>query len=145
MTFRTVSWVTISSMDRAVVGAIRNRPLTLHCFSSAGPTARITSLHLIMAPTASNKWGRTPLWSGRMEGICFSLPWISRTLPKSQVPTCERVHLRESCAARVRSEEHTSELQSPVHLVCRLLLEKKNTHRKSAFPEYTLTNQKIHK
>src|SRR5690348_18181040 len=27
--------------------------------------------------------------------------------------------------ARVRSEEHTSELQSPVHLVCRLLLEKK--------------------
>src|SRR5690348_17959838 len=29
-----------------------------------------------------------------------------------------------------RSEEHTSELQSPVHLVCRLLLEKKkNTTR----------------
>src|SRR5690348_18016937 len=29
-------------------------------------------------------------------------------------------------ARRGRSEEHTSELQSPVHLVCRLLLEKKN-------------------
>src|ERR1022692_3920242 len=28
-----------------------------------------------------------------------------------------------------RSEEHTSELQSPCNLVCRLLLEKKNTHR----------------
>src|SRR5690348_17628989 len=28
--------------------------------------------------------------------------------------------------ACTRSEEHTSELQSPVHLVCRLLLEKKN-------------------
>src|SRR5258708_24773915 len=27
---------------------------------------------------------------------------------------------------RMRSEEHTSELQSPDHLVCRLLLEKKN-------------------
>src|SRR5947208_8984260 len=27
----------------------------------------------------------------------------------------------------LRSEEHTSELQSPDHLVCRLLLEKKNT------------------
>src|SRR5690348_18014408 len=27
-----------------------------------------------------------------------------------------------------RSEEHTSELQSPVHLVCRLLLEKKSRH-----------------
>src|SRR5690348_18051557 len=29
--------------------------------------------------------------------------------------------------ARMRSEEHTSELQSPVQLVCRLLLEKKKT------------------
>src|SRR5690348_17455664 len=31
-----------------------------------------------------------------------------------------------------RSEEHTSELQSPVHLVCRLLLEKKKTERQSS-------------
>src|SRR5690348_17607523 len=30
-----------------------------------------------------------------------------------------------------RSEEHTSELQSPVHLVCRLLLEKKKKHKKT--------------
>src|SRR5438876_5822601 len=30
----------------------------------------------------------------------------------------------------LRSEEHTSELQSPVHLVCRLLLEKKKKHQK---------------
>src|SRR5690348_17663186 len=29
---------------------------------------------------------------------------------------------------RARSEEHTSELQSPVHLVCRLLLEKKKNN-----------------
>src|SRR5438552_7472270 len=34
-----------------------------------------------------------------------------------------------SGARRVRSEEHTSELQSPDHLVCRLLLEKKNTRK----------------
>src|SRR5207244_12326998 len=31
----------------------------------------------------------------------------------------------------VRSEEHTSELQSPDHLVCRLLLEKKNKKHKT--------------
>src|SRR4051794_16212724 len=30
----------------------------------------------------------------------------------------------------LRSEEHTSELQSPVHLVCRLLLEKKKKKKK---------------
>src|SRR2546427_7579923 len=32
--------------------------------------------------------------------------------------------------ARVRSEEHTSELQSQSNLVCRLLLEKKKTKRR---------------
>src|SRR5437764_8758191 len=40
-----------------------------------------------------------------------------------------RLHLAEVLAvraARQRSEEHTSELQSPMYLVCRLLLDKKN-------------------
>src|SRR4051794_41236685 len=32
---------------------------------------------------------------------------------------------RQPAVDTTRSEEHTSELQSPVHLVCRLLLEKK--------------------
>src|SRR5438876_9280103 len=35
------------------------------------------------------------------------------------------------CSIMDRSEEHTSELQSPVHLVCRLLLEKKNNDREA--------------
>src|SRR5687768_18277137 len=34
-----------------------------------------------------------------------------------------------------RSEEHTSELQSRLHLVCRLLLEKKNTARQLRSPD----------
>src|SRR2546422_7886289 len=34
-------------------------------------------------------------------------------------------HLRQLRAHALRSEEHTSELQSRLHLVCRLLLEKK--------------------
>src|SRR5260370_9869750 len=33
-----------------------------------------------------------------------------------------------------RSEEHTSELQSHLNLVCRLLLEKKKTHRAASLP-----------
>src|SRR5256885_9842274 len=40
-------------------------------------------------------------------------------------------------ALRIRSEEHTSELQSPCNLVCRLLLEKKNN---STSPIYLLTD-----
>src|SRR6266487_5640107 len=35
---------------------------------------------------------------------------------------------RQPAGAPGRSEEHTSELQSPVHLVCRLLLEKKKNN-----------------
>src|SRR2546422_8548305 len=36
----------------------------------------------------------------------------------------------EAFVSLVRSEEHTSELQSRLHLVCRLLLEKKKKYRK---------------
>src|SRR2546422_7554708 len=36
--------------------------------------------------------------------------------------------VRSLAASRPRSEEHTSELQSRLHLVCRLLLEKKKKH-----------------
>src|SRR5438876_5236559 len=41
-----------------------------------------------------------------------------------------RLFYRTASASRNRwrSEEHTSELQSPVHLVCRLLLEKKKKY-----------------
>src|SRR5690348_17422323 len=42
-------------------------------------------------------------------------------------------HQCEAWNAR-RSEEHTSELQSPVHLVCRLLLEKKKEFTGSNSP-----------
>src|SRR5437762_9319733 len=38
---------------------------------------------------------------------------------------------RASWQRAPRSEEHTSELQSPMYLVCRLLLEKKKKERKS--------------
>src|SRR5690348_17683010 len=44
-------------------------------------------------------------------------------------------------SAQDRSEEQTSELQSPVHLVCRLLLEKK---KYATYPDlYFTTNQYI--
>src|SRR3712207_8795490 len=41
---------------------------------------------------------------------------------------------RQAGHALVRSEEHTSELQSRQYLVCRLLLEKKNLHTTDAAP-----------
>src|SRR5207247_3195193 len=44
----------------------------------------------------------------------------TRGYSRDHRPDCKQV-----CIALVRSEEHTSELQSRVDLVCRLLLEKK--------------------
>src|SRR2546430_11866872 len=41
---------------------------------------------------------------------------------------------------RTRSEEHTSELQSQSNLVCRLLLEKKKTHRVDGRPVAPLSD-----
>src|SRR5690348_751015 len=56
---------------------------------------------------------------------------LDQSRPLHTVPDVERtgyhphVDARRRASHLVRSEEHTSELQSPVHLVCRLLLEKK--------------------
>src|SRR2546426_9376765 len=41
--------------------------------------------------------------------------------------TVLRFQMRAAFSPKTRSEEHTSELQSPCNLVCRLLLEKKKT------------------
>src|SRR5205807_8085890 len=50
--------------------------------------------------------------------------WRDRALGHRDHPRILRVHAH--AAGTDRSEEHTSELQSPCNLVCRLLLEKKN-------------------
>src|SRR2546429_2414309 len=66
--------------------------------------------------------------------VCSSdLTTIGRSLsarqrPKAKLPTCIstlNIGSRIWQEFLVRSEEHTSELQSRLHLVCRLLLEKK--------------------
>src|SRR2546422_2032595 len=49
------------------------------------------------------------------------------------------IHIRKhEPNALLRSEEHTSELQSRLHLVCRLLLEKKNLNEPSRYTRVTL-------
>src|SRR5205807_2939891 len=46
---------------------------------------------------------------------------------------------RQQARRLVRSEEHTSELQSPCNLVCRLLLEKKKQQKQHQVPSCTET------
>src|SRR5437763_6868400 len=64
-----------------------------------------------------------------------ALPISPRPTSRARVATAPPV--RKSSSAfpakmplRSRSEEHTSELQSPMYLVCRLLLEKKKKKKK---------------
>src|SRR5256885_4724315 len=45
------------------------------------------------------------------------------------------IHSRQAYGAPSRSEEHTSELQSPCNLVCRLLLEKKKKTTSVSSPD----------
>src|SRR3989442_10033319 len=48
--------------------------------------------------------------------------------------SCRRTRRSQGLDRRFRSEEHTSELQSRPHLVCRLLLEKKKKNLKVVKP-----------
>src|SRR5256885_3762579 len=56
----------------------------------------------------------------------FRSPWSPSALAPRSSPAASPA--QTSTSSRARSEEHTSELQSPCNLVCRLLLEKKNLH-----------------
>src|SRR5258708_10736212 len=74
---------------------------------------------------------------------CASVPWPPgppQTERRAGRLQQQRVSSIFSCFSstserEARSEEHTSELQSPDHLVCRLLLEKKKTTRILSFTD----------
>src|SRR2546429_3736826 len=100
--------------DVAVTG-VQTCALPIWAFPSTSATAAWAGF--LALPTSS-----TPMriragmptampWSAACSA-CRGCPWVS-------APACAA-----GCACR-RSEEHTSELQSRLHLVCRLLLEKK--------------------
>src|SRR2546426_7515539 len=61
---------------------------------------------------------------------------------ETALPSRRRVHADYADVSRprlghaVRSEEHTSELQSPCNLVCRLLLEKKKNNQQALLASY---------
>src|SRR2546429_6001108 len=60
-----------------------------------------------------------------------------RDCSATSITSCRRAALHPA-AGSDRSEEHTSELQSRLHLVCRLLLEKKKKNNNILFT-YTTT------
>src|SRR5690606_41530276 len=87
------------------------------------PTRRSSDL----LPTASSRRrGRGVLDRGQPG--CGWRPSVPAALrPAAPPPSPAPTGAGRDAAAAARSEEHTSELQSRENLVCRLLLEKKNT------------------
>src|SRR5882724_12334067 len=69
----------------------------------------------------------------------FPYTTLFRSRPRSPAAERARTRPRPCASAPSRSEEHTSELQSLRHLVCRLLLEKKkNLNRLNRLLPYRL-------
>src|SRR2546425_6867315 len=58
-------------------------------------------------------------------GVVVGIAHTAHRRPEAGLATAPAVGERRELAALIRSEEHTSELQSLAYLVCRLLLEKK--------------------
>src|SRR5947208_5620537 len=106
------------------VEAVRGLSLDIatgECFGLLGPngagkTTTIEILEGLLPPTSGevtilgHSWERNPREVRE---------WLGISLQETRLS--EKLSVRET----LRSEEHTSELQSPDHLVCRLLLEKK--------------------
>src|SRR2546422_6338213 len=83
---------------------------------------------MIRRPPRSTLFPYTTLFRSRLmvpitrsaKGFCHGECGAMRTSARPMAFTRCR-----NCPPKMRSEEHTSELQSRLHLVCRLLLEKK--------------------
>src|SRR5258705_3903051 len=98
---------------------ILHAPLFIFFFFNDTATTEIYTLSLHDALPISSP-GNTNCRSGRSS--------TSRGVPIPPTPGSPGTPITESASTRAnRSEEHTSELQSLRHLVCRLLLEKKKT------------------
>src|SRR2546422_1468352 len=95
---------------------------------------------MIRRPPRSTLFPYTTLFRSRMEDAYYTdVPYLRKldieVLPP--VPFNQVIGwMSKAIFNPVRSEEHTSELQSRLHLVCRLLLEKKKEKKKKISTKY---------
>src|SRR5690348_17570958 len=79
---------------------------------------------MIRRPPRSTLFPYTTLFRSTIYKEIHLLEHSPRIVATATVGGHVHLEVRDAASGK-RSEEHTSELQSPVHLVCRLLLEKK--------------------
>src|SRR5207248_4142213 len=130
----TITW-SLSTAGGVVLSSTRSAKPTGVSGFSAGPPVRGSNAYRMIrtrsvgaagvkVPSCSYVWAvvfHTHVVPSRDGGTTLAL-----------IPVCRVLAARRSACSRRehRSEEHTSELQSPYDLVCRLLLEKKNVKRR---------------
>src|SRR2546426_7024297 len=95
---------------------------------------------MIRRPPRSTLFPYTTLFRSQLMGALSRHKygqWLKRTEARIE-------EIRPWVVEALRSEEHTSELQSPCNLVCRLLLEKKcrstdsNRSQRCAYPRFSV-------
>src|SRR2546426_5193738 len=95
---------------------------------------------MIRRPPRSTLFPYTTLFRSRAEGARPEQPEVDQRVGQRALPAQEggadgetrhdgEGRYQREAVLRDRSEEHTSELQSPCNLVCRLLLEKKKKEK----------------
>src|SRR2546422_9222072 len=86
---------------------------------------------MIRRPPRSTLFPYTTLFRSRTATVLkLGLPILDDTAEQGCQQQQQRRLCENACQVEVRSEEHTSELQSRLHLVCRLLLEKKKNDKR---------------
>src|SRR2546423_8017223 len=89
---------------------------------------------MIRRPPRSTLFPYTTLFRSATDGHDFMVTWTR------EAQTGPSLGARTTVRSALRSEEHTSELQSLAYLVCRLLLEKKKTNNNDIDNNYILHN-----
>src|SRR5256884_1379100 len=95
------------------------------CSSDLSPGGRVDRLAAAPGTGTSDDLGRR----FRNPGRAGPASRLGRTYGRSHRALPRPFSAQRRLPPGTRSEEHTSELQSRLHLVCRLLLEKKKTRR----------------
>src|SRR5437762_13948834 len=96
--------------------------LCCYCFCDISILFLFFFFLMIRPPPRSTLFPYTTLFRSFEQGFTF------------EAVVAEELTSNQDEMVRCRSEEHTSELQSPMYLVCRLLLEKKKKHKNNITP-----------
>src|SRR5216684_464275 len=124
--FDSRQYPSLGAMGRVFAQEL-GRPLPRHAaFGVAGPVSGGRS-HTTNLPWILDERELAGIWG--IESVRLANDFHALALGLPAVKQADLVTLNEGVPDPSRSEEHTSELQSRLHLVCRLLLEKKKTQR----------------